>query len=223
MLSGGIDNTIYKWDLESGIREVFHELANPPTSLAISGNDQSIAVGTRDGRLLLFQGGGANPPVELYRETGNQIMSLAFRNQGNMLVSGDQKGWLRIWTVDQRKLAFRRKMHDARIIDIKLDPSQRYLATSSTDGRVKVLDLDDINESAIEIVNLNGFALSVEFINRGRNIVIGSRSSNPLVGYPVRMEDLSNFVCPNISRNFSQSEWRTHIGDDVPFEETCSK
>ncbi|KPL12379.1 MAG: hypothetical protein AMS23_04805 [Bacteroides sp. SM1_62] len=223
MISCGIDNTIYKWDLASGIREVFHELDGPAKSLAISGNDQTVAVGTRDGKLLLFSGGGSNTPVELYSETGNQIMSLAFRNQGNMLISGDQKGFLRIWSVNNRELTFRRKMHQARIIEIKVDPSQRYLATSSTDGRVNVLDLDDTNEPAIEIVNLNGFIYSVEFINRGRNIVVGSKSSNPLVGYPVRIEDLSNFICPNINRNLSQSEWQNYIGDDVPFEETCSK
>ncbi len=223
MLSCGIDNTIYKWDLATGIREVFRELEGPAKCLAISGNDQTVAVGTRDGKLLLFPVAGSGQPIELFSETGNEIMSLAFRNQGNMLIAGDQKGFLRIWSVDHRELAFRRKMHQARIIEIKIDPSQRYLATSSTDGRVYVLDLEDTNQQAIEIVNLNGFIYSVEFINRGRNIVVGSSSSNPLVGYPVRMEDLSTFICPNIRRNLSQSEWRNHIGDDVPFEETCSR
>jgi WD40 repeat protein len=223
MLSCGIDNTIYKWDLETGIREVFHELEGPAKSLAISGNDQTIAVGTRDGKLLLFSGRGSNPPIVLYSETGNPITSLAFRSKDNILISGDQKGFLKIWAVDHREQVFKRKMHQARIAEIKVDPSQRYLATSSTSGRVKVLDLEDTNQPAIEIANLNGFIYSVEFINRGRNLVIGSTSSNPLVGYPVRMEDLSTFICPNISRNLSQSEWRNHIGDDVPFEETCSK
>ncbi|MEE9461200.1 MAG: hypothetical protein V3V53_05175 [Bacteroidales bacterium] len=222
MLSCGVDNTIYRWDLETGIREVFHELENPKT-LAISANDQTVAVGTRDGKVLLFSGGGSDPPVELSNEPGNQIWSLVFRSKGNMLISGDQKGFIRMWSIDQRELVFREKMHQARIIEIKVDPSQRYLATCSTDGSIFVRDLEDRNQSPIEIANLNGFIYSVEFINRGRNLVIGSTSSNPLVSYPVRMEDLSTFICPNISRNLSQSEWRNHIGDDVPFEETCSK
>jgi WD40 repeat protein len=222
MLSCGVDNIIYKWDLETGIREVFYEMENPKT-IAISDNDQTIAVGTRDGKLLLFSGRGSDPPVELSSEPGNQIWSLAFRSKDNMLISGDQKGVLRIWDIDQRKLVSRKKSHQARIYEIKVDPSQRYLASCSTDGSVLVLNLEDINQQPIEIAKLNGFIYSVEFINRGRNLVIGSKSSNPLVGYPVRMEDLSTFVCPNISRNLSQSEWRNHIGDDVPFEETCSK
>ena len=222
MLSCGVDNTIYKWDLETGIREVFHELENPKT-LAISANDQTVAVGTRDGKVLLFSGGGSDSPVELSNEPGNQIWSLAFRSKGNMLISGDQKGFIRIWSIDQRELVLRKKMHQARIIEIKVDPSQRYLATCSTDGSVFVRDMEDTNQQPIEIAKLNGFIYSVEFINRGRNLVIGSTSSNPLVSYPVRMEDLSTFICPNISRNLSQSEWRNYIGDDVPFEETCSK
>ena len=140
-----------------------------------------------------------------------------------MLIVGDQKGYLRIWSLDQKELFFRKKVHQARIFECKVDPSQKYLATCSTDGSVLVHDLEDINLPPIEIAKLNGFIYSVEFINRGRNLVIGSKSSNPLVDYPVRMEDLSTFICPNLSRNLSQSEWQNYIGDDVPFEETCSK
>jgi energy-coupling factor transporter ATP-binding protein EcfA2 len=222
MLSCGVDNIIYKWDLETGIREVFYELESPKT-IAISENDQTIAVGTREGKVLLFSGGGSEPPVELSNEPGNQIWSLTFRSKGNMLISGDQKGILRIWDVDQRKLVSRKKSHQSRVYEVKVDPTQRYLASCSTDGSVLVLDLEDMSQQSIEIAKLNGFIHSVEFINRGRNIVVGCRSSNPLVSYPVRMDDLSTFVCPNISRNLSQSEWRNNIGDDVPFEETCSK
>jgi hypothetical protein len=222
MLTCGMDNTVYKWDLETGIREIFHELDNPKT-LAISANDQTIAVGTRDGKVLLFSGGDSDSPIELSNEPGNRIWSLAFRSKDNMLIVGDQKGVLKIWSIDQRELGFRKKVHQARIFDIKVDPSQRYLATCSTDGSVFVFDLEDTNLPPIEITKLNGFIYSVEFINRGRNLVIGSKSSNPLVGFPVRMEDLSTFICPNISRNLSQSEWQNYIGDDVPFEETCNK
>ena len=223
MLSCGIDNTIYKWDLETGIREVFYELENPATSLAISDDDRTIAVGTREGKLLLFPDGGSGTPTELYSEPGNRIMSLAFRSTGNQLVSGDQKGQLKIWALAAKELVFRQKLHDARILEIKVDPSQRYVATSSSDGKVFVLDMEDRSQPAIEIVNLNGFINSVEFINRGRNVVVGSRSTNPLVAYPVRMEDLATFICPNVSRNLSRTEWQNYIGDDVPFEETCNK
>ena len=222
MLSRGLDNTIYKWDIETGIREVFHELESPPTSIAISGNDQNVAVGTRDGQLLVFSG-GTDKPLELYNETGNPILSLVFRNEKNTLISADQKGWVKIWGVDLKELVWRKRLHQARINEIKVDPSKRFLATSSTDGRVLVLDLEDLAQPPIEIVNINGFVYSVEFINRGQNIVVGSTSSNTLVSYPVRMEDLAKFICPNINRNLSQSEWRTHVGDDVPFEETCNR
>lgn len=223
MLSVGLDNTVFKWELETGIREVFTELASPASSLAISGDGKNVAVGTKDGRLLLIPANNADSPQELHSESGNQIESLAFRDQGNMLISGDRKGILRMWSVDYKEEVGRRKLHQARIVEIKVDPSQRYLATSSTDGRVKVLDLQDRSQQPIEIANLNGFIYSVEFINRGRNILIGSKSTVPMVGYPVRMEDLSNYVCPNISRNLSQSEWRNHIGEDIPYEETCNR
>ena len=46
-----------------------------------------------------------------------------------------------------------------------MDPSERYIATSSTDGSVYIIDMDAINQPAIEIARMNGFIFSIEFVN----------------------------------------------------------
>lgn len=220
MLTSGTDNKVLRWDLSRGSSEVFQELENSAQALAISPNDQKVAVGTRSGKLLLINLLRKDPPIELRHEPGNQILSVIFQNN-NILISGDQKGIVRIWDIAQNEQVFRRKLHQARINEIQIDPSKRYIATSSTDGSVYVLDLENLNQPAIEVANLMGFVYSVAFINRGNNLIIGSNTTSSLVGHPVRMSDLAKFVCPSVSRNMSKLEWINYIGRDIPFEQTC--
>jgi WD40 repeat protein len=210
-----------RWNLSDATSEVFYELESPAQSIAISQDDSRVAVGTRNGKLLLFNLQRDDPPIELINEPGNQILSVVFLQRNNMLIFGDQKGIVRIWSIAQNEQVFRRKLHQARINEIQTDPSGRYFATSSTDGVAYVLDLDNLNQPAIEVANLEGFVYSVAFINNGNNLVIGSNTSSPLVGHPVQMRDLASYICPNINRNLSQLEWRNYVGQDIPFEETC--
>ncbi len=220
MLTGGTDNTVMRWNLSNGTSQLFRKLESPAQSIAISSDDRRVAIGTRNGKLLLYDLRGNDPPVEVRHEPGNQILSVVFKGD-NILISGDQKGIVRIWNISQNEQIFRRKLHQARINEIQLDPSTRYIATSSTDGSVYVLDFENLNQAAIEVANLQGFVYSVAFTNNGNNLVIGSNTSLPLMGHPVRMSDLARHICPNVSRNLSKLEWNTYIGRDIPYEETC--
>ncbi len=223
MLSSGTDNFILKWDLQTGKMQTFSTLKNPALSLAISADDRWVAAGTRDGKLLLYQTTGNEVPMELFNDPGNQILSILFREQDNLLICGDQRGNVRIWSMDSFQQIFRRKLHQARIIEIQMDPSGKYIATASTDGRVYVLDLQNLNQPSIEAANMDGFIYSVAFTDNGRHLVIGSNGTNSLVGQSALMTDLAGYICPNISRNMTRLEWRNYIGDEVPYEETCNQ
>jgi energy-coupling factor transporter ATP-binding protein EcfA2 len=223
MLTSGTDNIVMNWNLSNSTSQVFRELESPAQSIAISPNDRKVAVGTRNGKLLLFNMQGNDAPVELRNEPGTQILSVLFRDD-NTVISGDQKGIVRIWDISQNnEQIFRRKIHQARINEIQLDPSRRYIATSSTDGLVNTLDLNNLNQAAVEVANLPGFVYSIAFINKGNNLVIGSNTANPLIGHSAQMSSLARHICPNVSRNMTRLEWNIYIGRDIPYEETCER
>ena len=222
MLTSGIDNFILKWDLVTGLNQTFYNLDSPAQTIAIAGDDRNVAVGTRNGNLILFT--GVNPqPTILLNEPDNQILSAAFTKTGNMLISGDQQGVLRIWTLDNNRLIYTRKLHQARIVDIKIDPSGKYIATCSTDGKVYMINTDAMNQAPIEVVNVSGFIFSIEFSNTGKTLFVASNNLNTIMGYPVLADDLAKLVCPNVSRNLTLSEWSYYMGEEIPFEKTCNK
>ena len=125
--------------------------------------------------------------------------------------------------MDFQEQIFSRKLHQARIVEIKLDPSERYVATSSTDGRVYIIDMDAINQPALEVARMDGFIFSIEFMNEGENLVIATEGSSPLIGYPIRADELASYFCPNINGNMTTQEWRNYVGEDIAYEETCEK
>jgi len=211
MLTSGIENKIMKWNFMTGENETFYESNSPVQALAISSNDQYFAAGTKNGKLLLFSGQEDESPEVLLNDPGNQILFVLFRRKDNLLISGDQRGIIRMWSLNLMDQVFSRKLHQARIVEIKSDPSERYIATSSTDGRVFVLDMDAINKSAIEVASMNGFIFSIEFINEEKNLIIATEGSTPLVGYPILSNDLAEYFCPNINRNLTVEEWRNYV------------
>ena len=221
ILTSGIDNNIMKWGISSGINELFYESQSPVQSIAISNEDQYTAAGTRDGKLLLFRGVSTRPIV-LFDDPGNQILSLAFRAKNNLLICGDQRGVVRIWALDRMDLIYEQTMHRARIVDIKCDPKERFIATASTDGQVFVIDLETPNQQPFKILSQNEFIFTIEFLNNGRQIFVASNNDNdPLTGFPFMVDDLARLICPNVERNLTKSEWTYYIGNDTPYELTC--
>ncbi len=223
MLTSGLDNTILKWNLSTGEMEAFYEPESPAQAMSVSADDQYLAAGTKDGNLLVYTLNSNSEPDVLYSQPDNQILSVRFMDQGNFLISGDQRGEIRIWYLESGNLVFRKKLHMARITDIAVDPSGDHIATASTDGKVYVLDTRNLNQLPLEIASLDDFIFSVKFINNGRTIVTGSNSSNTLIAFPIRTDDLAKFICPNITRDMTSSEWNTYIGQDIPYEKTCDK
>jgi WD40 repeat protein len=128
-----------------------------------------------------------------------------------------------IWYLESNNLIFRKKLHQARITDIAVDPSGNHIATASTDGRVYILDTRNLNQPPFEITSLDEFIFSVEFMNNGRTLIVGNNSINTLIAYPTEMDDLAKFICPNVTRNMTQSEWTGYIGQDIPYENTCNR
>jgi WD40 repeat protein len=140
-----------------------------------------------------------------------------------MLISGDQQGVLKIWTLDNNRLIFTRKLHQARIVDIKIDPTGKYIATCSTDGKVYMINTDAMNQAPVEVVSSSGFIFSIEFSNTGKTLFVASNNMSAITGYPVLGDDMAKLVCPNVSRNLTLSEWSYYMGEEIPFEKTCNK
>jgi hypothetical protein len=69
--------------------------------------------------------------------------------------------------------------------------------------------------------NSQGFVFAVAFSPDGEQILTGSTDEDRLVMSPTKTETMVTDICNSIDRNFSEEEWNTYIGTDIPYEQTC--
>ncbi len=93
--SGGQDGLVR-------LGETAIELAAPVTALAWEGGGRRLAIGTFDGRVLLWDpGAGAAPATAPGSDHGGEeVVELLFSEDGSVLVSGDADGAFRIRSLD---------------------------------------------------------------------------------------------------------------------------
>jgi WD40 repeat protein len=145
------DEGIVAWDVETGTREVIHEVEN--SYFAVSA----------DGRRLLFyqvgEGGPlqdpAGPPMFFDLETGGaatltthggQVWELALDREGTVAVTGDRNGIIRVGPVtgEEPHLLLG---HDGEITHLAIDPLGRWIASSSDqDTSLRLWPMPDLSK-----------------------------------------------------------------------------
>ena len=117
-------------------------------NIAITDNGRLAAATQRDGRSGLIVLDVTTGDV-IFRRAGFEsywIRGLSMSPDGRFLLSGDEKGWLRLWHIDRNALILERK-EPLPIQSTAIDPTRRHIAWGRWDGTVAVMALDPFDES----------------------------------------------------------------------------
>jgi hypothetical protein len=70
--------------------------------------------------------------------------------------------------------------------------------------------------------NNAGFIWDIEFA-KGSNYLVAACSESEIRVWPTDPALLADQICPRLTRNMTQDEWRKYVGDvsEIPFEYTC--
>lgn len=129
------------WEVNSGAEWFTLKHTSGISALAFHPNGGMLAVGTKDGKILLWDVQSGTKVREFEGHTGD-VQSLAFRPDGSWLASSDN-GMVRLWNLETRMLehAYQIGPSGARVGKLAFSPEGRYLATANGDGSVYVLRL----------------------------------------------------------------------------------
>ena len=139
-LAAGSPNAITLWDTEQKrTLQIFEESAN---TLTFSPDNRYLAAAKWD--LNLFDITDTDNLRKIiffeHRKHDVQIESLAFAPNGAYLLSGDNRGYIKVWDIEKQGLAIRPlKAGAARVRDIKFlnDTPQSRFVTVGTEGSIK--------------------------------------------------------------------------------------
>lgn len=141
LASGGLDDTIKLWNLETG--DLVHTLAGhskPVNCLAISPDSQLLASGSDDNTLKLWNIEAGSLVQTLYGHT-RDVKAVMFHGGGQMLVSGGEDRTVRLWKVGTDEYLRVFSNLAGMIRTVAITPDGQTLASAGSDSQIKLWNL----------------------------------------------------------------------------------
>lgn len=168
MLSAGLAGRVLTWDLsQSNQTPQPTELMNLDTilwSVAISPNASKIATAAEDGTIRLFDVNNEMESVILV-DLDRDFLTVQFSPDGQYLLAGNGRGEIWSWRVSSGEEHLAPFLaHQSDIWEIVFHPSKPIFVTASSDGRVRIWNLDTgslLSEPFADIAtNIRGVQIS---------------------------------------------------------------
>ncbi len=158
LFSVGPHNNMRSWDVLAGEEELNVKLGDATTAIALSPDDQTLAVGSNFGEVLLLNvltgtihrdwtAGSAFTSINIESEqpsvTFSPITALAFSADGHTLATGDDRGGIRLWDAATGGVYGVGELegHSDGVLQLAFSPRHGHtLASRSRDSTVRLWD-----------------------------------------------------------------------------------
>jgi WD40 repeat protein len=218
MVSAGLDNKVKFWDLLTNQNTVILQDANGISDIDVSPSGQTVICGSAGGKLMQYTF-SSSKATTLF--TGNSaIMAVAYDYEGEKIAVGDRSGKIYILNAVTGKILNTLNGHSSRVIDLQFSPDNRQLASSGLDGVIRIWNITNLNDLPLEIRENENWVETLAFSPDGKSL-LSSGNNNNIYIWPVRTDNLANEICSYLTRQMTQQEWNTYIGNDMEYREAC--
>lgn len=227
LFSAAIDGSLYKWDLNTKEYTRIQSIGAKINSLDVSPKGNILAAAEESGKVRLWEVESLEPLESLDPISSEKgPVTVVKFNKDGVLAVGYRNGAVDLWDVESTTITAQINAHGARVTDIRFNTRSRQLATSSTDHFVKLWNLDDLAEPPIALDDNGGAVIAISFSPDGKVIVSGGDAvtdEENLLVRPTHVDYMVSDICTILNRNFTQDEWRIHVGEDIEYEVTCDE
>jgi len=216
---GSLDGRIWIQDVSnlSG-PPVFETTASARIHAMTFGPQNQLVYGTEDGHIELMDVQTFKTVSEYSIDEG--IRALAFGQNGEQVAVGTENGNILIWDLDRLEAPGGRLIgHTSAVMSLSFNADGRLLASGSLDKTVRIWDTQNPEAESIPIVH-DGWVWTVAFRPNGMLLASGGSDRNILIS-ATQAGALAEQICGKIERNLTDREWKTYVGEDIPYERTC--
>jgi WD40 repeat protein len=138
LASGGADNSIRLWDVDSGLElRTLMGHQNWVRSLAVNSNGDLLASGSNDRTIKLWSVSSGRETLTL---TGHQgaVDAVLFSPDGRWIISGSSDNTVRVWDANSGQQLQTLKGHAAGITALAISPDGKTLASGSAEGTIRL-------------------------------------------------------------------------------------
>jgi WD40 repeat protein len=217
VLAIGSLNAVTLWDVATGkdlgLKLRHDDLVN---AAAFSPDGQYVATGSDDRTARVWEASTGKPIATLRHARLEFVIAVQFSPDGNKLATGTDENLARVWRWrdQQEEATFR---HGDAVVALAFDSKGTRLATASNDNTARVWDLSSGGERRFDLASPSR---AVRFTDEDQKL--STVTLNGTLGtWSLAPEDLLKEACTRLPRNLTRAEWKTYIGDDPPYRETC--
>jgi len=139
LISGDVDGHLKRWDTRQGRLITERRIDAGIDSLRVSPNEQLVAVGTRNGDVLLWDTRLTRQVAKLSVSRA-RVMGVAFISK-HELASAGADGVIRLWDIESKRERKRLDGARGRLLALDVSSDRRWLAASGEDKVIRVWDL----------------------------------------------------------------------------------
>lgn len=222
IISTANDGLVILWniaDTSNITKSTLTSLGSDPESIALSHNDNLLAVSEENGNLNIIHINDQNKIDSIYsEESENAIYAMAFDQNNKQLAFGDNKGSIKIYDMGSGQIVFDLRAHNTRVTNIKYSPDNKILASASRDASIRLWEASNLNTQPFLLTDHESMVLSIDFSPDGKYLI--SAADKEIIIWPIQINYISENVKKTITRNFTKKEWETYVGVDIPYEKT---
>lgn len=214
------DNKIYRIG-ENNVAEPFIDLKEKAFSFKYQAEKKQLFVATEGGKVQVYSAETGRMVKTVFHNSDIIIHSLALSGNGRKMAVGDHIGNLKVVTFDEKmeiQTEFHLAGHNNRIItEIIFNEQLSQLVSASTDGTVRIWNLDDPDRFPIVIDESKNWVKSISIDNFNAKVYAGCRD-RVFRAYPLSGNELVKDLYPYMERDITPAEWKRYIGPDIPFQ-----
>jgi WD40 repeat protein len=228
--TAGKDSTIIIWNMQEQkpVQEkVFKASAAIRTLVYLNSGDILISA-QDDGKIVMWNIKSGEQKV-LFEHTSMKPLCMAFNKSKNSLLAGFSDGTLMLFDLNNtdgnkiKHLEF--KAHSTAVELLSFNKDFSMVATAASDKTIKLYNFHTYFEiynstgSSIELKNQNCKVKSLIFTSD--NKLIAGCTDKSIRMWETSSEKLVAKICPLLKTNMSESDWKSIVGEDIPYEKTC--
>ncbi len=163
---------------------------------------------------------------ELKDESPNRILSVAFHPKKMTVAYGveqvkEKRGTVKLFDINSMRVEKELSGHRAGISDLEFSHDGLLLASAGLDRKLQMWVVDHVNDLPIVMDNNNGYVWNLAF-SKNSDHLLASCSDGEIRIWPTDPKTIADQICPSMSRNMTVDEWDIYVGNDLPYEQTCS-
>jgi WD40 repeat protein len=197
LATGGQDGAVRLWDVATGRRQIGSPLTTPPAgpgtdhpvphSMAFSPDGKTLAIGSGDGAVRLWDTATRQQIGSPLTVPGGQVISVAFSPDGKRLVTAgstrndltqSDDGTIQLWdTATRQQIGSPLTVPGGQVISVAFSPDGRTLAAGSAEGTVRLWDVAGRRQigSPLRPLGKVNEVLSVAFSPDGKTLASGDQ------------------------------------------------